>query len=263
MLTDDITSRIDALPNGMTKSKAVALLKASVAAWTRYNGGESAALKDAQAADVALAELMDRAEAAQGGGDEAEAADRPFKNRKDAYEWLVAQGAGTKVSRGKFYEDCAAGKVIVFRNKTVSRASVALYLIKLQQDAPVFDPEAGDLSAIKQRLEIKWLEQKIAKGERDGRADDRRWMLREDSWALLAGVLGMLRQTFDYHINQRAGELALAVEGRAELAPQLVDMLLLNVVNPAFNDLAGKTLEHACFAEMPRANVEDDDGGEA
>lgn len=256
MLADDnIIERVKSLPEGMTKSKAGTLLKASIAAWKRYGEGHSAsALKDAQAADVALAELLDAAEDAP--GEEIQEADRPFKNRKEAFDWLEQQGA--PVSRGKFYEDCAAGKVVVFRNKTVSRASVMLYLIKLQ-DNPVYDPEAGDLSLKKQLLEIRWLEQKVAKGERDGRADDRRWMLREDSWALLAGVLGMLRQTLDFHINRQAGDLALAVEGRAELAPRMVDMLLLHVVNPAFNDLAGKTLQDACFAYM---NEGGDDGGD-
>lgn len=177
-----------------------------------------------------------------------------FKSRKVALEWLRNQGAA--VSQGKFYQDCNAGKIIVFPDKTVSRASVLQYLINIMRDNPVFDHGGAELLLKEQQLKVKKLELEVERLERNSRADDRRWMLREDAWAMLAGVLGMLRQNFDYHVNQRAGELALAVEGREEHAPQLVDMLLLHVVNPAFNDLSGQTLQDACFAYMPENEVE-------
>lgn len=47
-----------------------------------------------------------------------------FKNRFEALQWLRQKG---QISQGKFYQDCAAGLVTIYPDKTVSKFSVAMY----------------------------------------------------------------------------------------------------------------------------------------
>lgn len=47
-----------------------------------------------------------------------------FKNRMEALNWLQSRG---QISRGKFYDDCKIGKITIYPDKTVSRASVFEY----------------------------------------------------------------------------------------------------------------------------------------
>lgn len=47
-----------------------------------------------------------------------------FKNRFEALLWLQSRG---KISMGKFYQDCKAGLVTIYPDKTVSKFSVAMY----------------------------------------------------------------------------------------------------------------------------------------
>jgi hypothetical protein len=50
-----------------------------------------------------------------------------FKNRFEALQWLKSRG---KISMGKFYQDCKAGFVTIYPDKTVSKFSVAMYAEK-------------------------------------------------------------------------------------------------------------------------------------
>jgi hypothetical protein len=50
-----------------------------------------------------------------------------FKNRFEALQWLQSRG---KISMGKFYQDCKAGHVTIYPDKTVSKFSVAMYAEK-------------------------------------------------------------------------------------------------------------------------------------
>ena len=65
-----------------------------------------------------------------------------FVNRKQALDWLKAQGY--KVSQGKFYQDCAAGFPAVRKDGTVSRYQVMQYGQQLDIEtraASIFTPE--------------------------------------------------------------------------------------------------------------------------
>ncbi len=50
-----------------------------------------------------------------------------FKNRSEALQWLQSRG---KISKGKFYQDCKAGFVTIYPDKTVSKFSIAMYAEK-------------------------------------------------------------------------------------------------------------------------------------
>jgi hypothetical protein len=60
-----------------------------------------------------------------------------FCNRKEALTWLQARG---QISQGKFYTDCAAGHLIIYPDKTLSKFQVAEYAEKVfgfaRQQAP-------------------------------------------------------------------------------------------------------------------------------
>lgn len=259
-IDEERIEQIKALPEP-DRSRIIALMKASSESWQQVNAAYSAsALKDAQAADAALESMLARVFPDETAPQQGLASER-FKSRKEALLWLAEQGA--QVSQGKFYQDCKAGKVLVFPDKTVSRASVAQYLLAMRRSNPVFDPAAADLSIREQELKVRKLELEVARLEKAGREEDTRWMLREDCWALLVGVLHTLRQNLDYYCNQAAAPMLLACEGRTSLAPQMSDLIMTQVVNPAYNDLAGQTLEHACFHGESKENreEEEDHGG--
>ena len=254
LIDEEKAERIKVLPEPH-RSKMVTLYKASMANWNLCQTDHSAAaLKNAQFADAALDAYWQKV-CNEGGAAEPHASER-FSSRKMALDWLGQQGM--KISRGKFYEDCKAGLVLVYPDKSVSKASVAQYLINSQRGTPLFDAAAADMSVQEQLLRMRKLELEVAKLERQDRVDDAKWVLREDSWAQLVGVLHMLRQNIEYYLHQSAAKLVLAVEGQADLAPQLVDLIPLEVVNPAFNDLGGQTLERACFYGIKEGEDEDD-----
>lgn len=47
-----------------------------------------------------------------------------FRNRFEALQWMQSRG---KISTGKFYQDCKAGLVTIYPDKSVSKFSVAMY----------------------------------------------------------------------------------------------------------------------------------------
>lgn len=51
-----------------------------------------------------------------------------FKNRAEALKWLQGKG---QISRGKFYNDCAAGHIIIHMDKSISKFQVAEYAEKV------------------------------------------------------------------------------------------------------------------------------------
>lgn len=51
-----------------------------------------------------------------------------FRNRSEALKWLKSKG---QISRGKFYDDCAAGHITTHIDKSVSKFQVAEYAEKV------------------------------------------------------------------------------------------------------------------------------------
>lgn len=169
-----------------------------------------------------------------------------FASRKLAMEWIRQKGG--KVSQGKFYQDCAEGKVLVYPDKSVSRASTAEYLLRLQRPiAPVLD--SMDRTQQKERLELERLQLEVEKLRRIARADDRRWMRMEDHCAQVAVILTMLRDNLQHYGQQSATELAHICRGDVNLAPLLVDGMAELVLGRAYNELAGQLIEHGMFTE--------------
>lgn len=110
--------------------------------------------------------------------------------------------------------------------------------------------EVCDLVAERQRLEVRKLELQVAAAERADRVDDAGWMAVEDHWRLLAGLMVVLRELLDFHVQQVAPELAELAGGNPEAAGQLVDRMV-EMINEAYNELAGTTIEAAAFGPDP------------
>jgi hypothetical protein len=175
-----------------------------------------------------------------------EAAER-FKSRKEAWEWLTAQG-GT-VSRGKFYDDGKKGLYRVHADKSVSRGSVAEYLLRLNGQAPVADLALVDYSQEKQRLEVRKLDLEVSKLEIATRASDREWVRTEDHWAHLAASLALVKGNLEHFARLAAVEIVLSAGGDYNQGPQAAESIMELVVNRAFNELTLRPIDHGVFAD--------------
>ena len=142
-------------------------------------------------------------------------------------------------------------------NLTACREAYVTYLRGLATGQARPDDDDADLAAEKRRLEVKKLSLEIQRLERQDRVDDARWMHIEDHWRLLAGLMVVLRELLDFHVQQVAPELCELAGGNPEAAGQLVDRLG-EMIGAAYNGLAGAEIEHACFGDDPHAG-----GGEA
>lgn len=162
-----------------------------------------------------------------------------FKNRKAAWEWLQAEGY--KVSRGKFYNDCAAGYPAVDRDGSVSRFQVLDYGLK--QGGPPVAPDlnAMDQSARKTALEIERLELSNAKLKIEARELDRGWMRAEDGWTAIAALLGTLLDNLQHHLYEAAPLVVHLAGGDPARAPEVYEAVNQAVAR-AMNEL-GATIE--------------------
>lgn len=159
-------------------------------------------------------------------------ADR-FKNRKQAWDWLCAQGY--KISRGKFYKDCDAGFPAVGKDGSVSKFAVLQYGQQVDVETRI---DAGALmdSAKREHLELRKLELDVAERERKARTEDARWMLVEDGWSAVASVLGALREGLRHQLHEASPRLVFLADGDPDRAPEVFGECE-QVMARAFNEL--------------------------
>lgn len=143
-----------------------------------------------------------------------------FRTRKQALDWLREQGV--RVSQGKFYQDCDAGLVAVYPDKTVSKFAVSQYLLGLQrQVAP--DVQAMDRQGRKEQLDIELKEMELAKRRLEYRAADAEWLRTEDAWAAVAALLGSVLDGLRYHFHKAAPELVHLAGGDPARAAEVYE----------------------------------------
>ncbi len=159
-----------------------------------------------------------------------------FANRKQALNWLQAQGY--KVSQGKFYQDVAAGAPALHRDGTVSRYAVMQYGQQLDIETRggllTFGSNAEDEARkIKADADIACM--KAARMQRD---EDRYWLHADEAWATVAALVGTLRDAIRHHLHEGAREivhLAGGDQNRSQEVFEGCDQL----VAKAFNETAG------------------------
>lgn len=170
-----------------------------------------------------------------------------FRTRQEALDWLRSQGA--TISTGKFYQDGKGGKYRLYPDKSVSRSSVAEYLLKMRGAAPGPALELIDYSQKKQQLETEKLQLEVEKLRIATRASDREWMRTDDHWAHLAASLALAKGNLEHFARAAASEIIAGIGSDYHLAPQLADLVVELVINRAYNELAVQRIEHGRFAE--------------
>jgi len=161
-------------------------------------------------------------------------AQQVYKNKKAAHDYLV--GKGYAISQRAFYNHCGDGKCAVQKNKSILLVDLVDY-IERHLNA---DQASGD-SALARRerlLEVQIKEEKLKKLSLEGRKEDERWLLKEESderiAALLAISLEMVRQRFSIDSSR----LVHSVGGDIERMPEFINQVE-ETIEAAFNDMAG------------------------
>ncbi len=171
-----------------------------------------------------------------------------FKNRAEAWRWCIAQGI--TISERKFRNDATAGAYIVFPDKTVSRASVAEYLVRVMGTAPVADLVLIDHKQEREKLELRKLQYEVDRLEIRTRAEDAAWMLVDDHWAQLLAGYNHLRGNLEHFARISAAEIVLEIGGDYHMGPIVADKIVELVINNAFNELARMRIDSGVFEEI-------------
>jgi hypothetical protein len=155
-----------------------------------------------------------------------------FKNRKEALLWLQNRG---QISTGKFYQDCADGKISIAADKTLSKYQVMEYAEKVfgfvRQAAPSVDQEDK-----KRRLEIEKLEMEVEKARIANRKEDANWLQKEEAWAQMAAVIGTLRDSLRHQIHIGSVAIIHAAGGDPARGPEVYEQAE-ELISRAFNEV--------------------------
>lgn len=183
-------------------------------------------------------------------------AEKRFKTRAAAWRWVEEQlkGRGVALSQRKFYDDGPAGKYLTFPDKSVSRSSVAEYLLRLVGEAPITDLDLVNHKQEKERLELKKLELEVSRLEIKTRAEDREWMRTDDHWAHLLAGYNVLRGNLEHFVRVAAAEIVLEAGGDYHQGPLVADKVIELVINRAFNELAGARIDAGTFEQSDEHN---------
>lgn len=160
-----------------------------------------------------------------------------FVNRKQAFDWLVAQGY--KVSRGKFYQDCAAGCPVVHRDGSVSKFEVLQYGQQLDVTTRLANSDySRENEAKKLKAEAEMAEMKAEKMRRE---EDKHWLHADTAWAITAGLIGSLRDCIRHHLYTARSEVVLQADGKQDRDQEVFE-LMDEVIDRAFNEVAGESV---------------------
>lgn len=163
-----------------------------------------------------------------------------FANRKQAFDWLAAQGYA--VSRGKFYQDCDAGFPPVHRDKSVSRFQVLQYGQQLDVKGRSWNGAGpADMAARREKAEVDKVEaearMKVRQDEDEARKFDRRWLLREEAEAETCVWVSRLRDAVAYHLGRNLLAMIHACGGQAERLAE-VQAIVDGALAAAANEIA-------------------------
>jgi hypothetical protein len=172
-----------------------------------------------------------------------------FKTRKDALDWLIAEGY--KISQGKFYSDAGVGKVVVNRDGTLSKWAVYQYAKEELKTGTVSAAPDGSLAAeqlrkVRAEADLKELQFQLATRQRD-----KFWLHADDAWATMAAIVGTLRDSIRHHLHARAREIVFLTGGDQGRSHEVFERLD-EIVSMAYNEVGGGSID----VEFERA-VED------
>ncbi len=162
-----------------------------------------------------------------------------FVNRKQALDWLQAQGH--KLSRGKFYNDCGRGNPPVARDGSLSKFQVLLYGQALDKKIEP-SPEAYDSREFDLRRSKADAEMAEIKAEKMRREKDSSWLHADQAWATVAGLVGNLRDAIRHQLFTGQRDVVAVAAGDQDRSQEVFE-LLEELINKAFNETAKKTLD--------------------
>jgi hypothetical protein len=163
-----------------------------------------------------------------------------FKNRKEAYQWLEAEGY--PVGQSKFYQDCP-GVVPMNEDKTVSKFLVMQYGLSLLRKTG-----GGEVSTSVEAAEAD-LRRKIAdaeiaerKARKMAKEEDELWLFADDAYAIIAGLVAAIRSAIRHQMYAQRRELVEIVKGNHDFADQLYQEIE-GLLDAGFNEVAGLDLK--------------------
>lgn len=156
---------------------------------------------------------------------------------------------GITISERKFRNDAKMGAYIVYPDKTVSRASVAEYMVRVMSAAPTPDLALIDHKQERERLELRKLELEVERLEFRTRSEDNEWIRTEDHWAQLLAGYNMLRGNLEHFTRIAAAEIILEAGGNYHQGPLVADIILERVINRAYSELSGMRIDAGEFEQ--------------
>lgn len=170
-----------------------------------------------------------------------------FSNRREAWQWLHEQGL--QMGESTFYRRIGTpGFPRLTPDKRLSRWECSEFL-RLQQVEGNASP--GGVYATDELVQRKLLADTEAaeytaglarqKLERLIKETDKTWMARREAYAMLAAIIGTLRDTVLHHLQHNQLAFCAAVSGDDARAPELYEALAASV-NTAFNEVADSPL---------------------
>jgi len=161
-----------------------------------------------------------------------------YKTRAEAFR-LFIQAQGLPCSQAKFYQDCDRLN-LMRQDKTIHLADMMAYVRSELQ----VNPTTGitlvekDREREKQDLEIRKLRAEIEARELTNRKEDAKWLLKDDAFAQMAAIFGLLRDTLRHHFHLGQSALVLQAGGDQSRAPEVYEGVE-SILSAAFNDVAG------------------------
>ncbi len=230
--------KVDKLFNTVTgpdKAELALLNNACIDRMNAYQKSPTAILKkDWDAAKEGLKECIDHLWPKYFPEEAALAAEPQFFDKqKEALAYVLAKGY--KCSAGKFSNDWNNGKVKVHQGRVALGALMA-YAVTLDVDHKKI-ATSEQRQARKENLEIRKLEMDIQSREIANRKEDARWVLKEDSEAHEAALVGILRDTFRHRIYLDHTALLNAAGGDPGREAEFT-IALRDFIDAAFNEVA-------------------------
>ncbi len=171
-----------------------------------------------------------------------------FKTRKQALDWLKAQGY--KVSIGKFYGDCDAGFPAIHKDGTVSRFHVLQYGQQLDVTRKSSGPATGSID--KDEYEARKIKADAEKAEMQAetmrREMDNAWLDKETAYAQMAALIGTLRDSLRHHFHTGSTQIIHLAGGDQSRAPEVYEGAE-EILARAFNEVLNVGRIETIFVE--------------
>lgn len=170
-----------------------------------------------------------------------------FNNRREAWQWLHEQGL--QMGESTFYRRIGQpGFPRLTPDKRLSRWECSEFLRLQQVEGNATPGGVYSTDELVQRKLVAETEaaehaaglarEKLAKLTKE---NDKTWMQRREAYAMLAALIGSLRDTVLHHLQHNQLAFCAAVSGDDARAPELYEALAASV-NTAFNEVADSPL---------------------